>query len=43
LATILSRNLEIHKVFLRFLAFIVTKKSSQIALADFIIVHQVDV
>ncbi|MGX8698596.1 MAG: hypothetical protein ACSW8F_01525, partial [bacterium] len=28
-ATILSQNLEIHQVFLRFFAFIVTRKSSQ--------------
>ena len=36
---ILSQNLEIHKVFLRFFAFILTKKSSQSALADFIVVY----
>ena len=33
------RNLEIHKVFLRFLTFIATKKTSKTALADFIIVY----
>ena len=38
-AASLSRNLEIHKVFLRFLAFPVTKNSSQIAPADMIIVY----
>jgi len=34
-ATSLSQKLEIHKVFLRFFVFLVTKKSSQIALAAF--------
>lgn len=33
-ATISSQNLEIHKVFLRFFIFIVTKKPSQFALAE---------
>ena len=42
-AMILSQNLEIHKVFLRFFAFILTKKSSQITLADMIIVYLRDI